>query len=123
MVTLLGVVLLCVFLIVSFSGANPAGQSRSFPSFKPDSNTSIPVPKIFLEQAFKDSVQKLNRIKKNNDSLLVVRKHKSDKILRLIHNLVHRKSKEPKDTVYISVPFDSFPNTNYINQVNLMQWQ
>ena len=104
MVTILGLILLGVLLITSFSGANPSGQARPIPPIKIDSST--PIPTVFLEQALKDSITKLNVLTKSNDSLVQVRRHKSDKILRLIHNMVHRKRTITiVDTVYVPQHF------------------
>lgn len=125
MITLLGIVLLCIFLMVSFSGANPAGQARTLPPVKPDVNVSLPVPKVFLTQALKDSLEKRDKLVRENDSLSRVRKHKSDKIIRLIHNLVHKKARVIKDTVYIPAIMDTAFNKdiNYLHHVKLIQCQ
>lgn len=121
MVTVAALILLGVFLMVSFSGANPSAQTRPVVPIRIDSNA--PIPSAFLESALKDSIDKRNRLIKENDSLVVVRKHKSEKIMRLIHNMVHRKrEKVIVDTIYVPksfVPNNSInTNFNYLLYLN-----
>lgn len=102
--TLLVIALILLLVVMGYTGNNSNAQNPKKMDFDTGAVISLPVPS-FAERAYQDSIAKLKFIRKENDSLKMVRSHNSGKILYLIDKLMKRKARVVKDTVLI--PIDS----------------